>query len=267
MSDTAYRKNFSPIQAYELVYTSPLSPALKQRAARRLLALGAPGTDDPVLRAALQSLSDDNLWGRTRYCALWPLGRLRLETLRLHDDMEVLKLASHKRLTPRARPTPQGPPPDWGQLLVAAEIQAFARSTTNEFGMNDSYYTRFVAPRLEQLRNSSTGDSWLSSSEYDDLELVISTLKELHVRPLVISLPIMGKYYDFKGHPAADRRAYYDRIRSLAQRGGYPLADFGTKEYEMGFMRDPWHPGWKGAVQLAQAIDQFYHSPDTQPSH
>ncbi|MDB4897442.1 MAG: alanine transporter [Firmicutes bacterium] len=263
ISDTAYRKNFSPVQAYELVYTSPLSPALKQRAAHRLLALGSPGTDDPVLRAGLQSLAAGGLWGKTGYCALWPLGRLRLETLRIHDDMAVLKLVWQRGLKPRTRPVVHNPPPDWGQLLTAADIQAMQRSTTNQFGIQDNYYTRFVAPRLEQLRNSATGDSWRNSSEYADLDLVIATLKELHVRPLVISLPVMGAYYDFRGHPAADRQAYYARIRALGQRDGVQVVDFGSQEYEMGFMRDPWHPGWKGAVQIAQAVDQFYHSADT----
>jgi D-alanine transfer protein len=264
ISDTAYRKNFSPVQAYELVYTSPLSPALKQLAARRLLSLGSPGTDDPVLRASLQSLAAGGLWGKTRYGALWPLGRLRLETLRIHDDMAVLNLVWQRGLKPRTRPVVHNPPPDWAQLLTAAEIQAMQRSTTNEFGIHDNYYTRFLAPRMAQLRNSATSDSWLNSSEYADLELVIATLKELHVRPLVISLPVMGRYYDFKGHPVADRQAYYARIRAVGERNGLQVLDFGSREYEMGFMHDPWHPGWRGAVQIAQAVDEFYHSPDTQ---
>jgi D-alanine transfer protein len=265
IADTAYRKNFSHVQAYEFVYTSPLSPLLRQRGARRLLALGSPGTDDPILRTALQGLASGSAWGRLEYGVIWPLGRLRLETLRLKDDIDVLRLVLTRHLQPEPAHTTPSEEPNWDRLMAQAGQEAQEKSASNEFGIHDGYYSKFVGPRLEQIKDSATSETWLDSTEYADLDLVLATLKELRVKPLFISLPVMGRYYDFKGHALADRQAYYARIRETVQKAGFPVIDFGDKEYEAGFLRDPWHPGWKGSVSIAKALDQFYHgqSPDS----
>src|SRR5262245_12019547 len=54
----AYAANFSHLQASELVFSTQLSFALKQAAARRMLAYPATVANDPLLRFALERLTD-----------------------------------------------------------------------------------------------------------------------------------------------------------------------------------------------------------------
>lgn len=258
MPTLAYQKNFSLEQAYEFAFDSRLSPGLKQRASQRLLELGSPGTDDPLLRVTLQALAANDGLARARYAALWPLGRTALEHLQVKDQVDLLRRIRSGKLKPLTLPV-RTAEVDWNGLMDRAAKEAEQRTNNNEFGIHTDYYIRYVAPHLKELKDSAKDETWLNSDEYDDLGLVLDALKELKAKPLFVSLPVMGSYYDYKGHPAADRQAYYRRVSAQIRAAGFPVVDFGKHEYEPGFMRDPWHPGWKGAVQIAQALDQFRH--------
>lgn len=255
ISDRAYKKNFSRLQAYELAYSARVSPELRRRGAARLLELGEPATHDPLLTGALRALSGGGWADRARYRAAWPLGRLTVEFLRVKDDLDVVWGAYHRKL----RPLPNHSRPDWEQLMTQAGADAAANGRSNPFGIYDGYYAKYVAPRLEQIRGSARAETWLDSTEYADLQLVLDLLREQGARPLFISVPVHGSYYDFKGHARADRQEYYRRVRVQIEAAGFPVVDFSDKEYEPGFMRDPWHQGWKGSVTIARTLDDYYH--------
>jgi len=258
ISERAYRRHCSAIQAYEFAYGSALSPELKQRGARRLLALKGPVLEDALLHTTLHALAEGGTWGRVRYLAAWPLGRSAQLYYRFKDRWDVARFSASKRNKPYKATRVEGAL-NWERLTRAAEQEATERSTNNRFGMANEFYSRYVGPKLAELQNSAAGETWLKSTEYADLELVLATLKELKAQPLFVSLPVMGSYYDFKGHPAADRQAYYAKVRTIIEDAGFPVVDYGPQENEPGFMIDPWHQGWKGAVGVAQTLDGFYH--------
>ncbi|HWI52865.1 MAG TPA: D-alanyl-lipoteichoic acid biosynthesis protein DltD [Symbiobacteriaceae bacterium] len=255
IGEKAYRKNFSTLQAYEFVYNSKLSPALKQRAAKRMLELGAQATEEPLLHSALDSLARGST---ASYLAGYPLGKLAIQQYRGKDTWDIARLIVRKRLKP-ARPTISSLPLDWQEVMEKALAEAETKSGHNPFGMGDDYYQKWVAPRLAELKDSETGVSWLDSTEWADLQLTLDELQELGARPLFISLPVLGPYYDYKGHPAADRQAYYAKVKAQIESAGFPVVDLSGYEYEPGFQNDPWHQGWKGSVTIAEKLDQFYH--------
>lgn len=267
ISEKAYRKNFSLLQAYEFAFDFHLSESLRQRGARRMMELGPPATDDPVLRAALAGMARGSLWGKIKYGLVWPLGRTTLAFLRAKDRLDLVRYVNSHRLRPEKQLTGPTELPSWAQLLADAGAKAKAGSQSNPFGIIDDYYQKNVAGHLDEIKDSAINETWLTSSEYGDFQLVLSELKEIQAKPLFISLPVMGGYYDFKGHMEPDRQAYYAKVRQMIEAAGFPVVDFGDREYEPGFMRDPWHPGWKGSVYIAQALDQFYHGVLPQTGH
>lgn len=255
ISERAYKKNYSRLQAYELAFASTLSPELRRRGAERILELGAPTTNDELLTSGLRALAGGSVPDRLRYGLSWPLGRLALEFLRVKDDLDVIRGAfTHKFSTFKPQPAP-----DWDALLATAERDAREHSGSNPFGIFDGYYAKYVEPRLDKLKDSARDETWLKSTEYADLQLVLDLLREQGAKPLFISVPVHGPYYDYKGHPRADREEYYRRVVAQIKAAGFPVADFSAGEYEPGFMRDPWHQGWKGSVQIAHTLDDFYH--------
>jgi hypothetical protein len=65
-----------------------------------------------------------------------------------------------------------------------------------------------------------------ASPGWINLELLLRTLASVHARPLVLSMPIPGDFYDQKGVSRSAREAYYVKLRTLVQSYHFPLIEF-----------------------------------------
>jgi D-alanine transfer protein len=61
---------------------------------------------------------------------------------------------------------------------------------------------------------------------WKDLELLLRALAEIHARPLIISMPIDGRFYDQIGVSRSARESYYQKIRAMAQRYNFAVVEF-----------------------------------------
>ena len=147
---------------------------------------------------------------------------------------------------------------NYNKLLEKAESIAKIQCTTNEFGISDNYFNTYVKDNLESRKNSEQNSSYVKSKEYDDLQLFLDICKDLKIEPLLISVPVNGRWYDYTGFSKEDRNQYYQNIRDIASKNKVELADFSDKEYELYFLKDIMHLGWKGWVYLDEAIYNFY---------
>ena len=85
-------------------------------------------------------------------------------------------------------------------------------------------------------------------------------LSELGARPLVMSQPIPGKYYDYIGISHDARLQYYSKLRALAGQYGVPVVDFENHDDDQYFVTDPnSHLSRKGWAYYDQALDAFFH--------
>jgi D-alanine transfer protein len=147
--------------------------------------------------------------------------------------------------------------PDWDALLADATTDAAAATTDNDFGMLTEYYRRHLADTLDTFAGAETRDRFVPSREFDDLRLFLTVCREVGVTPLVVTMPVNGPWYDYTQHPQADRKAFYREVRKLCAEMGAYCADFSDREYDKGFFFDTLHLGWRGWVQVAQAIDGY----------
>ena len=69
--------------------------------------------------------------------------------------------------------------------------------------------------------------------------------------------PVNGYWYDFIGFPADAREDYYSQVRALCEKYGAETADFSDREYEEFFMEDTVHIGWKGWVDVCEAMYRY----------
>ena len=81
---------------------------------------------------------------------------------------------------------------------------------------------------------------------------------ETGIEPLIVSIPVNGRWYDWTGFSREDREIYYENIRSICSEYQVEMADFSNKEYEEYFLKDIMHLGWKGWVYLDDKVYQFY---------
>ena len=225
-----YAGNFSPLHAGELAFNTRLSLRLRQDAARRMLQYPATVADRPLLRIALENLADGSPLGLACYDAVLPLGMLQNAILRWQDHLNVVcYLWKHPARTPSPSSTSGGRPLDWAALHREADATYRPYSDNNEFGLdNKRWNLRF---REETLRRRSTmsDEAFLRtlemSQEWVDLDLLLRVLTEFGARPLLLSMPIHGPWYDQCGVTYAARRVYYERLRA----GRCPLSRGGRR--------------------------------------
>jgi D-alanine transfer protein len=258
-----YAGLFSRLHANELAFSTQLSFATKQAAARRMLEY--PGTleKEPLLRFALERLADGSPLDRALYYAVWPLGRLWTSVLELQDHWETLTFIwAHTELNAEVARVPAAI--DWQALEAQAQQEQEASANNNPYGIDNQIWTKDEQGHVTGQPLSDVGrfafKELQRSAEWTDLDILLRILKELGAQPLIMSRPINAPYWEPRGISPDIRRAYYDRLRQLAGRYGTPVVDFRDREEDKYFSMDKAsHSSRKGWVYVNKAMDQFFH--------
>lgn len=243
-----YDGNFSLLQAGEFVYSRQLSFGLKRDAARRMLQYPKTLEKSVLLAFALRQLAADSPLHRAVFYATVPLGVFQNEVLRMQDHFETLAYILKKwpHLHPAVQRWPR--PVEWEDLMARAASHASWRTDENPrpIGVEQGPET-FVA-------NEQSAVEWV------DFELLLRELDELGARPLLLSIPIAGRYFDQFGVGRELRELYYQKLRARARAHHLPPIDFAEHDEDEGFVvghHD--HLSDTGWVYYDKALDDFFH--------
>lgn len=246
-----YAGNFSLEQASAVAFSTSLDPDLRRDIARRLLEFPEQLDKSPVLTFALTRLVNDTWKDRVLYALVSPFGEAEGLLLRTQDHFHTMAfLAQHwKQLNFHPRPAEL----NWSKLLARAAQDASSYDPTEatEPTWLDHVKAGSDAQYLQRLA---------TSNEWGDLELLLRALQQLGAKPMLLSMPINGAFYD-RAHISREARAeYYDRIEALAARYGVPLADFRDHDEDPAFLHDTHdHLSAKGWLYFDAAMDSFFH--------
>ena len=128
--------------------------------------------------------------------------------------------------------------------------------TTTSSGWITKSGTAQLRQETLRLRNTRSDEAFLrtlqKNQEWVDLELLLRELNELGARPLLLSMPIHGGWYDQCGVTYTARRAYYEKLRGISARYHAPVVDFADHDADQSFCHD--HHGaprsqWIGVLQ------------------
>ena len=147
---------------------------------------------------------------------------------------------------------------DWQAEFDQAEVDGKVFCTTNDFNIRDDFFNTFIKPSLESLKGSDLNESYDGSCEYDDLKLFLQVCKETRITPMIISIPLNGKWYDYTGFHPFERQKHYENIKKIASDYNVKLSDLTNHEYDSYFFCDPVHIGWKGWLHVNQSVYNFY---------
>ena len=145
----------------------------------------------------------------------------------------------------------------WDQLQEMAAQEGKQQATNNNFGFINYEWAR-IKKQVPFLKGYLHNASYSKSPEYYDFQLVLDLLKESGAKPLFISVPVNGKWYDYGGFSKKERSAYYTKIKKQIQAEGFPVVDLSNHEYTPYFLKDSEHLGWVGWVYIDKAIKDFY---------
>lgn len=260
----SYAGNFSALHASALAFSTQLSFPVKQEAARRMLEYPKTLEKDALLRFALQRLAGDSVWDRALYYGAWPVGQLRNLIYRLQDHWETLQaIRRQPKLNPAVAHKPA--PLDWTKLLDKAVKEQKQNANNNPFGFDNQQWNKKFKNEVPKQKAKTNRDdqfvkSMLAANEWQDLDLLIRSIREMGGQPLILSMPIQGTYYDYTGVTPQARQAYYAKLSEVTKPYGIPVLDFADKDEDKYFLIDPGaHLSREGWIYYDQTLDRFFH--------
>jgi len=147
--------------------------------------------------------------------------------------------------------------PDFESLRKEAVQTGAEMSTTNDWGVEDGFYTGQLEPALADAKGSRAGETYTDTPEYDDLDCFLDIADACGIEVLVVLSPEMGPYYDYIGIGRDARSNCYERVRSIVKNHSAQIADFSDREYEKYFLYEIVHFGWTGWVDVEKSIYEF----------
>ena len=243
-----YNGTFSLLQAGELIYSGQLSFTLKCDVARQMLQYPATLEKSTLLDFSLKQIAANSPLSRTLYYLTVPLGRMANGILRVEDYLETLFFVVKQ----------------WGALQVGVRHCASAVD-----------WDDLIAQAVSQTKEQNDRDQKANSiqmgltvfisrgrlaHEWTDFELLLRGLNELGARPLLLSIPMNGRYFDRFGIDRKARDVYYKRLCALAREYDIPLIDFEEHDEDEDFLVDHHdHLSDKGWLYFDKALDDFFH--------
>ena len=260
------------LQAGELAFNPRLSLRFRQEAARRMLQYPSTVANRPLLRFVLENLADGSPFSLACYDAVpASLGtraqHLRSSATRITGARGLLPSWGHPSESPRRRLRRAAAGRWIGRCCTGRRTRCTALGPAT---MSSGWDNREVGPRVRlrernaQQRHTRSDEGFLDTlrknQEWGDLELLLRELNELGARPLLLSMPIHGPWYDECGVTFNARRAYYETLRGIGARYHAPVVDFADHDADRSFCHDDMgHLAPRGLLYYNQVLDGFYH--------
>ena len=142
----------------------------------------------------------------------------------------------------------------WKELDEKVTEQAKERTNNNDYQIDNTYYDKYIKTKYDQLKNSSKNTKYDESKEYDDLDILLSIVKDLNLNMKFAILPANGKWSDYIGIDSEKRRVAYNNLKEIAKKNNIEVMDYSSKEYEEYYMYDAMHLGWRGWIDFERDL-------------
>ena len=143
---------------------------------------------------------------------------------------------------------------NWKELDEKVTEQAKERTNNNDYQIDNTYYDKYIKTKYDQLKNSSKNTKYDESKEYDDLDILLSIVKDLNLNMKFAILPANGKWSDYIGIGSEKRKVAYSKLKEIAKKNNIKVMDYSSKEYEEYYMYDAMHLGWRGWIDFERDL-------------
>lgn len=247
-----YAGNFSALQAIRTLGNSSLSEALKRRIAQRLLNYPETLEAHPTLLIQARALVGQVPLPQLTLTAT--SGLLRIEEAGLDCEDAVQSVLNAGRIHQVAPWVETKHAIDWDGLLAKAKLA---------YEPSKRAFTPWPHPERPSPMDATRRAEFAlaEQGEWIDFPLLLDTLKELGVQPLIIAMPLAGQREDLCGVRLETRKAcYYDRIEALCRERGIAVSTMIEHDLDPDFLVDfVSHPSGPGWVQINRLLDDFWH--------
>lgn len=250
----AFASRFSESSYLDMLDNPKLSGQTKAYMAKRSVALLS---EDPAMQTRVKDYESLYLNPHGNP-ALRFKSKLYISFLKEKEKQTIITSAMSSGIHHNSRIPLYSEEPDWDSYMQKAEEDAKQATAGNDFQIDDTYFNRKLKPHLAERKGSSKTSSYSESPEYDDLTCFLNVCQELDIEPMLILLPVNGKWYDYTEFPKERRDMFYQNVKEIAAK--YPnvsVTDYADQDYTDYFMEDTIHIGWKGWVNINEVLYKF----------
>ena len=257
-----YAGNFSPLHAYEMIFSSTLSAPLKIDAANRMLDYPDTLKNDALLRFALVQLTRPSRANRLLYYLSGPLGKLQIMVMLLQDHAEVMDyLRSHPNIAAVQKTAKRI---DWPATFASALNEQKRHTLNNPLGVEDTdwWWYRHVVTNPIPAGSEDKGFIYRVEQhpEWTDLNILLRVLQELGAKPLILSRPMNVHLWEALGVSEQAQDTYYVKLTDMVTPYHMPLVDYRQYGTDIYFSIDQGaHTSRYGWVYVDQTLDDYFH--------
>ncbi|KAB0444462.1 D-alanyl-lipoteichoic acid biosynthesis protein DltD [Lysinibacillus fusiformis] len=253
MGEFHFSPNYSMLHAYDLAFNRDMDANLRKQAMERLLEFDTVERDRLLKTMYQYQMSNGKKHPVT--------GRMAMVAGRFHKEL-LEKKDLYYSLFPRKGHSLKNNDKlvvdqSFEQQIQHAEAYGEKR-VSNEYMIENRAYKRLVNANFSKFKNMRKHEDYTKSPEYKDFQLVMDVLKDAGAKPLFVSIPVNGYWYDYNGYPKERRQQYYEKMAQLLKDANVDYVDFTDHEYDPYFIMDTIHIGWKGWVYLDQSMDKYW---------
>ena len=246
-----YTANFSSMAATEMVFGTALDFRLKRDIAARMLQFPETLGQRPLLEFALRRLASGRRLDRVVFYALWPAGKIQTALYELEDHWAAVQ---HIQRQTKPPPRLQEGIVDWSQFIAKASKAKPADAGNIQQPLR---FDRKITPGSRDVgfvRGIKGAPAWI------DLDLLLRCLATVHARPLILSMPLGGDFYDHAGVSRSARDEFYRKLPAVVEQYNFPVVEFQEHDEDPAFLiRHQSHLTAKGWAYYDRALDDFFH--------
>lgn len=169
----------------------------------------------------------------------------------------IMKKSNIKRY-PKYMPLPKSArEPDWTDLILKAQ-KSSGKISNNPYNIDEKSWKRDIRAVYSKQKNRLKDETLSDSPEFDDLETFLTICKEQKIRPMLVVLPVNGKWYDYVGLTKEKRHRFIKRMHKIGKKYNAKVVDFAQYEYAPNILKDTVHPKKEGWVRINEEIYKFY---------
>jgi len=257
-----YAGNFSPLHAYEMIFSPYLSMGLRIDAAKRMSDFPATLQDDSFLDFVIIQMTRASRANRILYYMSWPLGELQITTMRLQDHVEVVFYLWSHWVNPNVKKIPQTI--DWSNAFSSALAEQKQHTLSNSLGVEDEDWWWYQHVVTNPIPAGSEDKSFTyrveQHPEWTDLDILLRVLQESGARPLILSRPMNVHLWEALGVSGHAQNIYYLKLNDIVNQYQLPLVDYQQHGTDIYFSIDQGaHTSRYGWVYVDQTLDEFFH--------
>lgn len=147
--------------------------------------------------------------------------------------------------------------PAWADLIMQARSIP-RRAMNNPYDIDSRFWNRQIKSVYERQKGKLKDEDFSESPEFEDLEVFLKICNEAGIKPMLITLPVNGRWYDYTGLDAKKRAKFNQKINELGEIYHANVVDFSKYDYKPNIMKDTVHPRGEGWVRINEAIYKFY---------